>query len=233
MTENGKQIVTAWIRRRANRQGPDGVSHFADAYERVKRLYELWDARFPDYPYLEFRTFLANVARANTVLPTVDDWTMASSEWIAPIDDDDWHLPGLADALALVPNDFVMACWPVIIANLTRDPCIYIEPIHWGTGPHSCGYAVRKKWLESLSPRQVTLIRDDHRHVHRYVDFSGEKYLFLDKPFGQYVFTPASISSIPSADAEELNIATRDEYATFAIDCPPGVKEVAEFLATI
>ncbi len=225
-----KEIVTAWIRRRAEKQGLAGVLHFADHYDRAKRLHELWNARFPDCSYLEFRTFLASVARANTTLPTVDDWTVASSEWIAPIDDDDWHLPGLSEALARVPREFVMACWPVRIANLTKNPSLYVEPIHWATGPHSCGYAVRKWWLETMTPRQLALIRDDHRNVHRYVDFAGHKYLFLDQPFAQYLWTPASISSISSPDANDLNMATREEYAVFVHHCPPGVKEVAEFL---
>ncbi len=227
-----KEIVTAWIRRRAEKQGLAGVLHYADRYDRAKRLHELWNARFPDCSYLEFRTFLASVARANTTLPTVDDWTVASSEWVAPIDDDDWHLPGLSEALAAVPSDFVMTCWPVRIANLTKNPSLYVEPIHWATGPHSCGYAVRKWWLETLTPRQLALMRDDHRHVHRYVDFSGHKYLFLDQPFAQYLWTPASISSISSPDANDLNMATREEYAVFVHlhHCPPGVKEVAEFL---
>jgi len=228
-----KEIVTAWIRRRAEKQGLDGVAHYEDAYDRVKRLHELWNARFPDCSYLEFRRFLSHTANANTTLPTVDDWTVASSEWIAPIDDDDWHLPGLAEALATVPSDFVMACWPVNVANLTSSPRIEVEPIHWQTGPHSCGYAVRKRWLETLTPRQLALIRDDHRHVHRYVDFAGHKYLFLDQPFAQYVFTPASISSIPDHKTTALNIATAQAYAAIAADCPPGVQEVALTLATL
>jgi len=217
-------VVTAWIRRRAEKQGLAGVSHFADAYDRVKRLHELWNARFPTCPYLEFRKFLADVARGHTALPSVDDWRTANAEWIAPIDDDDWHLPGLSEALARVPGEFVMACWHVRIANLTKNPSLYVEPIHWIHGPHSCGYAVRKAWLASLTPRQITLLRDDHRHVHRYVDFSGEKYLFLDQPYAQYVFTPASISSISCPDANELNIATPEEYAN--IKFPPGVDTI-------
>jgi len=56
------------------------------------------------------------------------------------------------------------------------------------------------------------------------VDFSGEKYLFLDQPYAQYVFTPASISSISSPDANELNIATPEEYAN--IKFPPGVDAI-------
>ena len=230
MTEQGKHVVIALVRRRAARDGLNGVSHYVDAFERTKRLHALWNARFPHCPYLTFRRHLSEIAASNTLIPTVDDPHDAQTEWIAPIDDDDWHLPGLAEALAAVPGDFVMACWPVKIANLTRNPTLYVEPIHWATGPHSCGYAVRKSWLETLTPRQFALIRDDHRNVHRYVDFTGHKYLFLDQPYAQYVFTPASISSISSPDANELNIATREEYAVFVHHCPPGVKEVAEFL---
>jgi len=230
-----KEIVTAWIRRRADRDGLAGVSHFVDKFEQVKRLHELWNARFPHCPYLEFRAFLSHVATQHAAqdIRRVDDWRDAEAEWIALIDDDDWHLPGLAEALATVPSDFVMACWPVNIADLTSSPRTYVEPIHWSRGPHSCGYAVRKWWLETLTPRQLALIRDDHRHVHRYVDFSGEKYLFLDQPFAQYVWTPASISSISSPDATELNITTRDKYGVFALHCPPGVKQIAQFLSTI
>lgn len=235
MTAEGKEIVIAWIRRRAEKQGLAGVSHWPDVYDRAKRLHELWDARFPGFPYLAFRRFLADVAETYAALdiPRSDDWRQAEAEWVAPIDDDDWHLPGLAEALAAVPGDFVMACWPVKIANLTRNPTLYVEPIHWATGPHSCGYAVRKSWLETLTPRQFALMRDDHRHVHRYVDFSGEKYLFLVQPYAQYLFTPASISSISSPEARELNMATREEYENLIPSCPPGVKEVAEFLSTI
>lgn len=227
MTEQGKHVVIAWVRRRAARDGLNGVSHYVDAFERTKRLHALWNARFPHCPYLTFRRHLSEIAASNTLIPTVDDPHDAQTEWIAPIDDDDWHLPGLAEALAAVPGDFVMACWPVKIANLTRNPTLYVEPIHWATGPHSCGYAVRKWWLETLSPRQLALIRDDHRHVHRYVDFAGHKYLLLDHPFAQYVFTPASISSIPDHKTTALNIATAQAYAAIAADCPPGVQEVA------
>ena len=227
-----QRIVTAWIRCRAE-QGLAGVSHFEDAYNRAKRLHELWNARFPTCPYLEFRKFLADVARRETALPSVDDWRDAEAEWVAPIDDDDWHLPGLAEALSSVPQEFVMTCWPVRIANLTQSPTVDVEPSHWGIGPHACGFAIRKWWLETLTPRQLALIRDAHRHVHRYVDFVGRKYLFFDQPFAQYVFTPASISSIPSPDAAELNIATAQDYAAIAADCPPGVQEVALTLATL
>jgi len=227
-----KEIVTAWIRCRAEKQGLDGVAHYEDDYNWAKRLHELWNAQFPSCPYLTFRAFLADVAARHAApnIPRRDDWRTVNAEWIAPIDDDDWHLPGLAEALSSVPQEFVMACWPVRIANLTKNPSLYVEPIHWRTGPHSCGYAIRKWWLETLTPRQFALMRDDHRHVHRYVDFAGHKYLFLDQPFVQYLWTPASISSISSPDANELNIATREEYAVFVHHCPPGVKEVAEFL---
>jgi len=230
-----KEIVTAWIRRRAERDGLAGVSHFVDAHDRAKRLHELWNARFPHCPYIDFRRMLARIAEEHAApdIPRLDNWRDADAEWVAPIDDDDWHLAGLADALAQIPADFVMVCWPVKIANLTRNPTLYVEPIHWATGPHSCGYAVRKSWLETLTPRQFALMRDDHRHVHRYVDFSGHKYLFLDQPYAQYVFTPASISSIPDHKTTALNIATAQAYAAIAADCPPGVQEVALTLATL
>lgn len=235
VNQYGKRIVTAWIRRRAERDGLAGVSHFADVYARVKRLHDLWNASFPTFPYLAFRAFLADVAETYAALdiPRSDDWRQAEAEWVAPIDDDDWHLPGLAEALAAVPGDFVMACWPVKIANLTRNPTLYVEPIHWATGPHSCGYAVRKSWLETLTPRQFALMRDDHRHVHRYVDFSGHKYLFLDQPYAQYVFTPASISSIPDANAPALNIATAADYLAIAHTLPNGPREIAAILANL
>lgn len=225
--------VVAWIRCRAERQGLAGVSHFVDAYDRVKRLHELWNARFSHCPYLEFRAFLAEIAEKHSAVPRVDDWRTAPAEWIAPIDDDDWHLPGLAEALEAVPVEFVMACWPVHIAYLTSRPRLEIEPIHWATGPHSCGYAIRKWWLETLTQRQLALIRDDHRHVHRYVDFAGQKYLFLGQPCAQYVHTPASISSIGSPEATRLNLATAEEYASIIAHCPPGVREIAQRLAAL
>ena len=225
----------AWIRRRAERDGLNGVSHFVDAYDRAKHLHDLWNARFPACPYHQFRRMLAHIAEEHAApdIPRLDNWRDADAEWVLPIDDDDWHLAGLADALAQIPADFVMVCWPILYANLTSTPSLYVEPIHFITGPHSCGYAVRKSWLESLTPRQFALIRDDHRNVHRYVDFVGRKYLFFDQPFAQYVFTPASISSIPNPDAAELNIATAQDYAAIAADCPPGVQEVALTLATL
>lgn len=230
---NGSSVVVAWIRRRAERQGLDGVSHFVDAHDRAHRLHELWNARFPHCPYLEFRAFLARVAEQHAALQQIDDWTTANAEWVAPIDDDDWHLPGLAEALAAVPPEFVMACWPVHAAYLTANPRLEIEPIHWITGPHSCGYAVRKRWLATLTPRQLEMIRDDHRNVHRYVDFAGQKYLFLDRPFAQYVHTPASISSITSPEAASLNLATAEEYESLIPSCPRGIKEITERLASV
>ena len=230
---NGSSVVVAWIRRRAERQGLDGVSQFVDVCDNARRLHELWNARFPHCPYLKFRAFLARVAEQHSALQRIDDWRTADAEWIAPIDDDDWHLPGLAEALETVPPEFVMACWPVHVAYLTTNPRLEIEPIHWITGPHSCGYAIRKWWLETLTPRQFALIRDDHRHVHRYVDFGGHKYLFLDQPFAQYVHTPASISSITSPEAASLNLATVEEYARLLVRCPPGVQEITQRLAAI
>jgi len=163
---------------------------------------------------------LSDVAAANTALPTVNDWRAANSEWIAPIDEDDWHLPGLVQALAAVSRECVLVCWPVYVARLIRHPCFFVAEPTLKHGPHSCGYAVRKWWLETLSPRQLALIRDDHGNVHRYVDFAGHKYLFLDHPFAQYVFTPASISSIPDHKTTALNIATAQAYAAIAADCP-------------
>ena len=73
-------------------------------------------------------------------------------------------------------------------------------------------------------------LRDDHRHVHRYVDFAGQKYLFLGQPCAQYVHTPASISSIGSPEATRLNLATAEEYASIIAHCPPGVAETVKLL---
>lgn len=227
-----RHVLLAWVRRRAERQGLAGVSGFADT-KRTGRLQELWNARFPKFPYLAFRAFLARIAETHSAVQRVDDWHDAQAEWIAPIDDDDWHLPGLTEALETVPAEFVMACWPVHIAYLTANPRLEIEPIDRIKGPHSCGYAVRKTWLETLTPRQLALIRDDHRHVHRYADFQGRKYLFLDQAFAQYALTPGSISSIASSDATALNLATAQKYASLLPFCPPGVRETALKLATL
>ena len=223
--------VVAWIRRRVERQGLAGVSHFVDVRDRAKRLHELWNARFPHCPYIDFRRLLARIAQKNAAadIPRMDHWENADAEWVAPIDDDDWHLPSLCEALANVPPDFVMACWSVNVANLTAHPNIYVEPISWQLGPHSCGYAVRRSFLEGLTPRQLALIRDDHRHVHRYVDFSGNKYFFLEGVFGQYVWTPASISSITET-ADKLNLADPAAYAAILPHCPPGVAETVKLL---
>lgn len=76
----------------------------------------------------------------------------------------------------------------------------------------SPGYAIRKSWLESLSPTQLQLIRDDHYNVHRYAHFSGEKYLFLPQAYGQWTRTPASLSCYLDDDINAIDIATIEEY---------------------
>lgn len=224
-----RTIVTAVVRRRAARDGVSALVGYADPL-RVMHLHTLWERCFPSYPYPMFRAFLAAIADSQSSIPRIDDGMGANAEWLAFVDDDDWHLPGLAEALENVPPEFVMACWPVRIARLTRNPGLELEALSVSRGPHTCGYAVQRDWFGRLTPRQQALIRDDHRHAHRYVDFAGWKYITLDGCFGQYVYSPASITSIAGLEASGLNLARAEEYEAMMDRWPPGVREVARRL---
>jgi hypothetical protein len=204
-------IVVGWIRRR-HTSGLAGLREWPDKIPRLKRLIDLWDVTFGPGSYREFRTILAQIADEQSAIPRIDDWRTITAEWLAPVDDDDWHLPGLADALAHVPDEYSMVCWSVHVADLTEAAIFYTEDINYQRGPQTCGYAIRRSILPTLTDRQLHLIRDDHRNAHRYIDFLGSRYLCLPEVFGQYVRTPASISSIATETAKRLSVATVEQY---------------------
>ena len=214
------KIVTGWLRRSYLADGTNGYACDPGAYEQAKTIIRLWNQTFPEFSYRDFRKFLTEVASSQNAISLVRDWKETQAEWVIPIDDDDWILAGIEQALANVPEEFVLVGWSVQVANLLQEPGLFIEKVHWQTGPHSCGYAMRKWWLETLTQRQLALIRDDHRHVHRYVDFAGRKYLFFEnRCLAQYVWTPASVSSIKSPEATRLSFATAEKYHRFAEQC--------------
>lgn len=225
--------VAAWVRRR-HTMGMNGLNDIADTKPRAQHLRQLWQEQFPNYSYDDFRAFLSRIADAHSSIPRVDNWQDSQAEWIAPVDDDDWHLPGLADALTGISSEFMMVCWPVEVADLTSTAQIYVEPISWQLGPQTCGYAVHRSFLKNLTPRQLNLIRDDHRNAHRYVDWSGYQYLFLNGVFGVYARTPASISSIKETSAK-LNFATVEKYFDLLTlpECRPGVDKIIKQLINL
>jgi len=224
------KIVTGWLRRSYLTDGINGFSCDSDAQERAKTIIRLWNQTFPEFSYRDFRKFLTEVASSQNAISLVRDWKETQAEWVIPIDDDDWILDGIEQALADVPDEFVLVGWSVQVANLLQEPGLFIDKVHWQTGPHSCGYAIQRSFLETLTPEQLRLIRDDHRNVHRYVHFSGRKYLFHpDKCFAQYIWTPASTSSIPSPDVKTLSFSTADKYLCFAKQCEfQGLHAVAK-----
>lgn len=224
------KIVTGWLRRSYLTDGINGFSCDSDAQELAKTIIRLWNQTFPEFSYRDFRKFLTEVASSQNAISLVRDWKETQAEWVIPIDDDDWILDGIEQALADVPDEFVLVGWSVQVANLLQEPGLFIDKVHWQTGPHSCGYAIQRSFLETLTPEQLRLIRDDHRNVHRYVHFSGRKYLFHpDKCFAQYIWTPASTSSIPSPDVKTLSFSTADKYLCFAKQCEfQGLHAVAK-----
>ena len=214
------QIVTGWLRRSYLADGTNGFSCDPAAYERAKTIIRLWNQTFPEFSYRDFRKFLTEVASSQNAISLVRDWKETQAEWVIPIDDDDWILDGIEQALANVPEEFVLVGWSVQVANLLQEPGLFIDKVHWQTGPHSCGYAIRRSFLETLTPEQLRLIRDDHRNVHRYVHFVDRKYLFHEnRCLAQYVWTPASVSSITSPEATRLSFATAEKYHRFTEQC--------------
>ena len=224
------KIVEGWLRRSYILDGHEGIRDEPAAYKRAETIIWLWNQHFPECSYYDFRKFLAEIASSQNAITLVRDWRKSDAEWIIPIDDDDWILDGIEQALANVPEEFVLVGWSVQMANLLQAPRLSIDKVHWQTGPLSCGYAIRRSFLETLTPEQLSLIRDDHRNVHRYVHFSGRKYLFHpDKCFAQCIWTPASTSSIPSPDVKTLSFSTADKYLCFAKQCESqGLHAVAK-----
>lgn len=214
------KIVTGWLRRSYLTDGINGFSCDSDAQERAKTIIRLWNQTFPEFSYCDFRKFLAEIASSQNAITLVRDWRKSDAEWIIPIDDDDWILEGIEQILTNVPEEFVLVGWSVQVANLLQEPGLFIDRVHWQTGPRSCGYAIRRSFLETLTPEQLMLIRDDHLNVHRYVHFAGRKYLFFEnRCLAQYVWTPASVSSIKSPEATRLSFAPAEKYHHFAEQC--------------
>lgn len=204
--------IVSYVRSNSN-NGLDGLKGaFDDAtILNVKKLIDNWNARFGDGSYQKYRHRLQEVARSQSDLPRVDDWRSVEAEWIAPVDDDDWHLEGVTPALDIAADKFDCVLWSVVIYDLTESCFMARHQPDFMRGAHTSGYAVRKSFLEQLTEEQQNLILHDHFNAHRYVHFAGKKYLVTAFCGGVHVITPASITAAIGHNGE-LSFATIEKY---------------------
>ncbi|WP_347245390.1 hypothetical protein [Thermogutta sp.] len=226
------QRIVSVIRRSAATQGLDGVP-WPRERECVAQMQRAWDEWFGSGSYTEFRRFLYEISGATTAVTRVTSLDEAKAEWIAFIDDDDWLFASVHDLIQDVPDDVMLVAWPVEIAVLTSELRREVEPVTVRRGPHSCGYAVRRRFLDKLTPEQLDLVRDDHRHVHRYVHFSGFRYLFRELVGACYILSPASITVAISEIPFEKRFALPDAYQRCAENWPHPLNAIARRLVEL
>lgn len=219
----------AWLRRGQGNYDDLPSDDFWRATAYTMR--RLW----PDY--LNFRARLAEIAKAHEPLPYWDGAAINPTDWLCPIDDDDWHAPHVANALAQLPPDIDAAWWDIAAIRWTP-PTHYRERWrHTGrilTG--TCGYALRFRAIPTPDDPDRVLIRDDHIYFPNHAVRRGLKIAYLPIVAGLWNVTPASMSAAEQAGGLPAWPTPEDLDEILAQPLPSwakaGAEQIAELLRT-
>jgi len=191
----------------------------------VKRLIENWNNRFGKDSWFRYRADLQKIALNYSAFQRTESWQDIGSEWVAPIDDDDWHLDAVTFAIDMAGTEFDCVIWRTITYDLTKNCYVSTDDPNYIRGANTSGYAVRRSVLENLTPEQQQLILNDHYNVHRYIHFIGRKYLIVPFCGGVHLITPASITAAKDHDGD-ISLSTVDCYKSLLPRAVIGVDEV-------
>ena len=188
-----------------------GIS--SDQLRKVERAIEIWDAEYR-LSYSSYRQRLKEIGDySRSVMTGLDgiflsyygvEWLIRSGEpaWIIPVDDDDWHIPDLADRLRATSSQFVywdidriIHCWNIG----DNEPALsHQKPL----ANYKClltnAYAVHTSALQQLPRDEQRKVLDHHGRAlsvaSRHIDTSYISY--IPETLGATYKSPASFTKV-------------------------------------
>ncbi len=192
------------------------------------RYARIWDQHYQP-SFLSIRKSLSAISRQYTAYSEDD----GHSEWLLLRDDDDIHFE-LPDEIWDQPPDVVMLGFSVYRYNITPRLTKELLRPNYLVGCRSNGIAVRRWYFRMLTDEQVRLLTGDHANAHRYVHFSGYRYvLYPHLISGIHLVHPTSLTMARDGIDPLQALCPKEELQLFIPDCPSFVRAVIDLFLSV